>query len=258
MTNNNISIKASTSLLYDNCIHMFIISRNSISMIQFAIKATDLAFILVFIFKRLGERRRRLTDFSPFFASISSFGSLNGFQFCYIETIASFLYHLFESLIILPCLRQTFSSASFFWVVSPNFVTSYTRAMVRHTIAKFFLVPLCILFAGSFLNSCGLVLRIVTEERRVICASQWLVELQGTIFGLRFPLHSKVRPKCGYPIIPRAMIFITMFGINGNRILLQFDKIAEFTFVFTLVNLLIDRDSYCIRKKQINNKNIFL
>jgi len=40
--------------------------------------------------------------------------------------MASFFYHLFESLIILPRLQQTFSSA--FCVVSPNFVTSYTRA----------------------------------------------------------------------------------------------------------------------------------
>lgn len=34
------------------------------------------------------------------------------------------------------------------------------------------------------------------------------------IFGLRFPLHSQVRPKCGYPVIPRAVIFVTMLDVN--------------------------------------------
>lgn len=183
---------------------MYITSRNSISVSQFTIKATDLVFILVFIFKSLGENQWRLAGLSSFTACVSSFGNPNGVQFCCIETIASFFYHLFESLIILPrssanllfrLLLRCFAQLRYFLHARGG--TAHDCKVLPgpavYSLRQFFLK-----FLRVYACVRGLVLRVATEERRVICASQWLVELQGTIFGLRVPLHSKVLPICGY------------------------------------------------------------
>lgn len=184
---------------------MYITSQCSISLSQFTIKATDLVFIPVFIFKSLGENRWRLAGLASFTACVSSFGNPNGAQFCCIETITSFFYHLFESLIILPrssanllfrLLLRCFAQLRYFLHArggTAHDCKVLPGPAVCSSLRQFFLK-----FLRVYACVCGLVLRVATEERRVICASQWLVELQGTIFGLCVLLHTKVRPICGY------------------------------------------------------------
>lgn len=154
------------SLVHELCICTFLLSTLSTSVNRFVAKKRD-SFRLYSHFhlrERLFARRWRLVGlFCVLHLTVSSFG---------LSERLSVLLHRDHGFFLLPSLRippipypsSFHPSANLLFrlllcVVSLNFVTSYTRSDTAHD-RKLLPGLSYIFFVGSFLNSCGLALRV--------------------------------------------------------------------------------------------------